>query len=180
MKKYTSSEIEYHAARIILLIYHCGSPVNAPKIKGRTLLAKLDFFLRYPVYLEKACRLRKGMGLDDLIGQLLREEEKFNVETRMIRYRYGPWDKIYFPVLSYLIAKNLIDIKIEKEIEMFALTDNGVEIAKKLTDNQVFQVLITRAKVLKTLFPQWTGSGIKSFIYENFPEVIALPLGKEI
>lgn len=180
MKKIAVEEINYHSTRLLLLIAYCGSPENSPKIKGRTLLAKLDFFIRYPSYLDKVVYKQTGKNLDELAGQILKEEEKNNIETRMIRYKYGPWDNLYYQILIYLIAKNLISIEIEKEVELFSLTDAGKEIVETLSNNPVFEQIILRAKILKKIFPRWNGSSIKAFIYDNFPEIVSLPLGKEI
>ena len=60
-------QINYHATRILLLIAFAGSPKNTPMIKGRTLLAKFDFFLRYPAYLGRAVKIRTGRELEDLL-----------------------------------------------------------------------------------------------------------------
>ena len=180
MKKISLEEINYHSARLMLLIAYCGSPKNSPKIKGRTLLAKLDFFIRYPAFLEKAAFIQTGKSLDELTGQVITEEEKNNIETRMIRYKYGPWDNLYYQVLIYLLSKNLITIEIEKEVELFGLTDAGQQIVAVLTNNLSFEQIILRAKVLKKIFQGQTGSSVKTFIYDNFPEIVSLPLGKEI
>lgn len=118
--------------------------------------------------------------LDELTGQILKEEEKNNVETRMIRYRYGPWDNLYYQILIYLISKDLIYIEIQKEVELFGLTDTGKQIVESLSNSRVFEQTILRAKVLKKIFPRWSGSSVKNFIYENFPEIVSLPLGQEI
>ncbi len=180
MKTIVAEEINYHSARLLLLISYCGSPESSPKIKGRTLLAKLDFFIRYPAYLDKAAYKQTGKHLDELTGQILKEEEKNNVETRMIRYRYGPWDNLYYQILIYLISKDLINIEIQKEVELFGLTDTGKQIVESLSNSRVFEQTILRAKVLKKIFPRWNGSSVKNFIYENFPEIVSLPLGQEI
>lgn len=173
-------EIEYHAARLLILVKYCGSPVKAPQIKGRTLLAKLDFFLRYPVYLDRAARIIKNKSLKELIDQDIQKHEIDNVETRMIRYKYGPWDNVYYPVLVYLIAKDLINIETKKHVEHFSLTETGQEAVQKLSKTEVFEILVLRAKALKHLFPRWSGTSVKDFIYTKFPEVVSLPLGEEI
>lgn len=178
--KLTLEEIEYHAARLLILIAYGGSPVTSPAIKGRTLLAKFDFFLRYPAYLSKAARIRKGKSLEELMAEELKEYEEDNVETHMIRYKYGPWDNIYYPVLAYLIAKDLISIDVKQEVEYFGLTEDGKKIADIISKSPAFVTLVTRARVLKKLFPNWNGTSVKNFIYESFPEIISLPLGREI
>jgi hypothetical protein len=50
MTRIASTEnLAYHAARLLILIGHSGKPQGRsdllPAIKGRTLLAKLDFFM---------------------------------------------------------------------------------------------------------------------------------------
>jgi predicted transcriptional regulator len=178
--KFTLKEIEYHAARLLILIAYCGSPAKSPAIKGRTLLAKFDFFLRYPAYLSKAAMIIEGKRLEELMADELKEYERENVETHMIRYKYGPWDNIYYPVIAYLIAKDLVRIYVKREVEYFSLTENGKKIAERISESSAFITLVTRAKALKKLFPNWNGARVKNFIYENFPEIISLPLGKEI
>jgi hypothetical protein len=173
-------EIEYHSARLLILIAYCGSPIKSPQIKGRTLLAKLDFFLRYPAYLDSAVRIRTGKGLEEFADEELEEYELNNVETRMIRYKYGPWDNIYYTVLSYLISKDLITIEVKKNVEYFSLTESGKEIADVFSEHEAFRTLVKRAKILKKIFTGWSGTSVKEFIYKEFQEVVSLPLGKEI
>ncbi|MGW1659448.1 hypothetical protein [Streptomyces atratus] len=43
---------DFHAARLLLLIHLCGQ--QGSYIAGRTKFARLDFFLRYPGFLERA------------------------------------------------------------------------------------------------------------------------------
>ncbi len=170
-----TQEIQYHAARLLILIGLCGTPAHNPRIKGRTLLAKLDFFLRYPVYLDKALQIATGNTLDDLLSY-----ELDNVETRMIRYKYGPWDNIYYSVLAYLISKDLISVQVVKNVEYFALTDTGIETLSSLLKAESYKLISARARVLKKVFGSWSGTRVKDFIYNSFPEVVSLPLGQEI
>ena len=43
--------LEFHAARLLLLIHVCGT---AGRIDGLTKMAKLDFFTRYPDFFDAA------------------------------------------------------------------------------------------------------------------------------
>src|SRR4051812_10653551 len=72
--------IEFHAARVLLLIYYVGE-TSTKKISGRTKLAKLDFFVRYPTYLVEAARIKH---VKTSIAPVARPE------SLMIRYKYGP------------------------------------------------------------------------------------------
>jgi len=168
-------EIEYHASRILMLIRFAGSPFDDPRIRGRTLIAKLDFFLRYPKYLSKANEIRmQEMRIE------FSEYELENVETRMIRYKYGPWDELYYEILAYLVAKNLVRVEVSDKIEYFGLTDKGAEIAEQLAQTTSWQQTAIRAGLLRKLFPKWSGNKLKEFIYTNFPEVVSLQFGQEI
>ncbi|MEN8221563.1 MAG: hypothetical protein ABFS56_35525 [Pseudomonadota bacterium] len=112
-------------------------------IKGRTKLAKLDFFLRYPVYLEKALdKLKKGR-------LTLEEHEKQNIETRMIRYKYGPWDEKYYDVWAYLLAKGLIVIKPINGIDYFLITPQGKAAVDSLLGLETYNVIKKRCQVIK-------------------------------
>jgi hypothetical protein len=174
--------IAYHAARLLILIRSCGKPKGSasalPGIAGRTLLAKLDFFLRYPGYLKKARTiLRKGDVKD---AELLSPPEAASIESRMIRYFYGPWDHIYYPTLAYLIGKSLLRVDSKRQIEVFRLTPKGFDVAEQLSATGEYLDLAERAQIVHALFHAYTGNGIKIFIYEHFPEVVGRKLGQVI
>src|SRR5579859_2283600 len=116
--------IAYHAARLLILIRYCGKPQGSgnvgPGLASRTLLAKLDFFLRYPSYLKRAREiLRKGeLKKPDVLSP----PESSSIESRMVRYFYGPWDHVYYSTLAYLTGKGLLHIDGRKQLEIFRLT----------------------------------------------------------
>jgi hypothetical protein len=93
--KSTPENIAYHAARLLILIRFCGKPRSDPNlypgVEGRTLLAKLDFFLRYPIYLKRAALILNNEDVSAITS-----DEINTVESRMIRYLYGPWDTVYY------------------------------------------------------------------------------------
>lgn len=176
----------YHASRLLLLIYWCGRPqdktaVILPGIEGRTLLAKLDFFLRYPYYLRQASKITQLKVSNEDLG-LENDIEEKSVETRMIRYLYGPWDSIYYPVLAYLIGKGLIEInkKNGRSTEIFRLTLEGYEIAKEISQDSAYMDLTKRARTVYHAFNKYNGNSLKDFIYKNFPEVVSRKIGFKI
>jgi hypothetical protein len=173
----TTENLAYHAARVLILIRFCGkprqkSPNILPGIQGRTLLAKLDFFLRYPGYLKRAAKILKEDLSDEELG-LFPDFEINNVESRMIRYLYGPWDNIYYTTLAYLVGKG-------KGVEIFRITQVGYEIADQLADNSEYKDLTRRADTMYHLFNRYSGSRLKDFIYAYFPEVVNRGLGETI
>lgn len=176
----SSESLAYHAARILLLIRRCGSPQQStqkmPGVKGRTLLAKLDFFLRYPTYLLRAARIAEveETSTQRVLAQAaLMPEPAQTVEAPMVRYKYGPWDHTYYLVLAYLIGKGLIQVDIEGRTEVFRVTDRGREVADALGETPAYAELVGRASLVHGLFGSFSGNRLKTYIYDRFPEVVA-------
>jgi hypothetical protein len=82
---------EIHLARLLLLLRAFAGQKGNKTINGLTKMVKLDFLLRYPVYLERALQAR---GSSPTRAEVLDHERK-SVESAMIRYHYGPWDPRY-------------------------------------------------------------------------------------
>ena len=86
--------IEFHVARLLLLMSICGT---AGRIDGLTKLAKLDFFARYPDFFRTALAATQSETVEKFPTQRDR-----SVESAMVRHHYGPWDKRYYQVLAVL------------------------------------------------------------------------------
>jgi len=179
-----SENLSYHCARLLILIRFCGRPQKSqagvlPGIEGRTLLAKLDFFLRYPAYLKKACGICGFPATSEDLGVSM-VLEAGTVESRMVRYLYGPWDHVYYPALGYLIGKGLIEIEPHRRNEVFRITAEGMRAADQLAALPAYEDLAKRARTLYSLFKTSSGTSLKNFIYENFPEVVNRNIGSTI
>jgi hypothetical protein len=163
--------IEFHAARVLLILRYIGTS-KPKKIVSRTKIAKIDFFVRYPTYLEKAAKI---------LGQekIPRFSEIYEPESRMIRYKYGPWDEKYYNIFAYLIAKGMIKVKPSEKGDIFLLTDKGDVVVREL-EGPEFEEIVQRCKLVKKLFGSKSGTGIKKFIYEKFPEVVGKKIGEVI
>ncbi|HYT43990.1 MAG TPA: hypothetical protein VEP90_16740 [Methylomirabilota bacterium] len=117
-----------------------------PGIEGRTLLAKLDFFIRYPMYLKMAAQILdvnisdEGLGLETV-------DEMHSVESRMVRYLYGPWDDAYYLALGYLVGKELIEVEKNGRhgTEIFRLTWKGQEVLAMILKSPSYTDLAARA-----------------------------------
>lgn len=160
----TDQITEFHASRILLLIKICGSKDRTKKthkITGLTKLAKLDFFVRYPDFLQ---RIAKHLSLE----HTLQNNEK-TIESRMIRFHYGPWDERYYQILPYLEAKGLIIVSQENTNTFtFYLTDLGEKITDELLIDDSFASLYKVLIDVKNVLASLSGSKIKSMIYELF------------
>lgn len=161
--------IPFHATRLILLIYLAGKP----EIEGRTKLAKLDFFVRYPTYLLRAAEIEGKEAIVEEIKNIIQVSP--TIESQMIRYKYGPWDQKYYLVLAYLSGKNLVTVQQKKNMDSFLLTEAGTTLASSLIQQSEFTAVAERCRIVKKLFGNLSGSEIKNFIYRHFPEVVRLP-----
>lgn len=146
---------ELHAARLLLLMKLCG---QSGRIDGLTKLAKLDFFVRYPAFLQRAAaHLQKPLNT-----------KASEIDSEMVRHHYGPWDKRYYSVLPFLESHRLITVRKEAGTYVFALTDDGQKAVKKLSSKPEFSELAQRMREVKKLFGHWKGSSLKDLVYEVF------------
>ena len=150
-------------ARLLLLIDAFTSGIKA--LEGRTKLAKLDFLLRYPDFMSRALKIRNPDAVLEL-----KHSEVNNIETRMVRYRYGPWDPSYYAILGRLIGKGLIEtVPITRGVG-YRTTQSGRSVATKFAENENWAEVAVRIRLLRRHF-DLKGSTLKDFIYKNFPEV---------
>ncbi len=166
--------IPFHATRLLLLIKVSGRPVRKPRIEGRTKLAKLDFFVRYPPFLDKAAQNLLSEEQYQLVRNKLVVDP--TVESHMIRYKYGPWDKKYYLILAYLNGKNLIKISSSaNNVDLYELSPIGDSLSSTLMELQQFETIVTRCRIVGDIFGNRNGTWIKKFIYRTFPEVVHTP-----
>jgi len=164
-----------HLGRLLLLLDVFAGENHLGEIEGLTKLAKLDFLLRYPVYLERAL-VSSGKVMKKAAPQ---EYERKSVETKMIRFKYGPWDFRYRRFINTLIGMNLVYIRQERRTYFLGITEKGIEKANTLKSNESFGDLLERAKMIKSNF-NISGTNLMRFIYRTFPEIGTLQYGKEI
>lgn len=159
--------VEFHAARLILLIHICGKG----QIEGLTKLAKLDFFVRYPGFFAQAATS---------IGKPV-EIENDSIESEMVRHHYGPWDKRYYQIIAYLESRGIINVRKDKKTYIFSLSQAGETAAKALILNEAFSPLCNQMATVRKVFGVKTGSFLKNLIYKVFDEeVTKRPLGEVI
>jgi hypothetical protein len=160
---------EYHVARVLILVV-AFSPTSRSKLDGLTKIAKLDFLLRYPVYLERLMDTRDSPLPPELRPSL---NERQGLESSMIRYKYGPWDDRYYPVIGRLIGQGLAVPVAGKGAVALRATAAGKQVASNLAADN-WSVVYERARILKAHL-DLSGSTLKQLIYESFPEVIERP-----
>ena len=162
----------YHEARILILISQFT--VAGEPFRGLTKLAKVDFLLRYPVMAERLLPTSTAWA-----GIGPTPDERQAVESRMIRYKYGPWDDRYYPILGALVGKGLATFaRVDGSTEI-TLTGLGRELSDDLAGTQPWAAVAERARFLQQHF-DLPGHDLKNMIYARLPEVVALPLRSEI
>jgi hypothetical protein len=170
------ASVDFHAARLLVLLLQCGIG-NRNRIDGRTKLVKLDFFVRYPAFLERArdeLSLRLGPPLSEW------RAGSSEVEAPMIRYRFGPWDPRYRQFLAFLESRELIRITLTRP-ESVSLTARGRAMARIISARPSFAPIVNRCNAMIGNLAQLSGTELKELIYELFPDQVSgLPMRAEI
>lgn len=166
--------IEFHLARILLLLKLCG---RNNRIAGLMKFAKLDFFVRYPEFFERA----RGR-LDKEANRAEPPRDDFNtIESSMIRHHYGPWDQRYYRLLARLTSTGLIKVEKSGRTYNIELTDAGRECSSLLCADEAFGALSIHMREVSRVFGGKSGTALKNLIYETFEnEVAEKPLGEAI
>lgn len=177
------SDDDLHLARLLILLGAFAGRNKTGTVEGLTKLAKLDFLLRYPVYLERALEARKRARQDATIKPkeeaAVQEHERHSVESAMVRFKFGPWDHRYRRFLNLLIAHGLATVSLEGRAYHIGLTAAGYAKAQQLAAMEENKDLASRTRVVKRCFDMG-GTSLKDFIYDTFPEIVSLRLGEEI
>lgn len=169
------SNEDIHLGRILILINEFSGSEGKDTIKGLTKLAKLDFLLRYPVYLERAMiSINKN---PDRVK--VKSYERSSVESKMIRFKYGPWDFRYRKFINELVGKGLIYLVPNGRSILIGITDKGKLVSNQLKVEKLNQDLAKRANIIKSNFNK-SGTNLMHFIYKTFPEIGTLKYGTEI
>jgi hypothetical protein len=158
-------------ARLLLLIDAFTTESKA--LEGRVKLAKLDFFLRYPRYRQRALTIR---GAPDTGAETPSSD---NIENQMVRYRYGPWDPAYYAILGRLIGKGLVVVLPMKGGFAFKTTTTGRDVARALAKTDAWKPTWHATRLLRRHL-DLTGTRLKEFVYEHFPEVAGAEWGRRL
>ncbi len=164
-----------HHARLLVLLLAFWGDDNSRTVEGLTKLAKLDFLLRYPTYLERAIQQRGG----DPAKVGVRPEERISVESRMIRYRYGPWDERYREFLNELVGMDLVHVVVNGRTIHIGLTEQGRQRAEALGHLAAYDDVRRRARLLKSRL-NLSATNLMRFVYDTFPEIADLRFREEI
>lgn len=166
---------DLHVGRVLVLLGGFAGPEGAGRIEGLTKLAKLDFLLRYPTMLERALKAKNRSTVS--VG--LEQHERTSVESRMVRYRFGPWDHRYRMLLNILIGRGLATVAIQGKTVSIGLTPDGVRLAQSLAATEAYASTARRARLLRANFDVGA-TNLMRFVYDTFPEVLTLRMNEPI
>lgn len=164
-------------ARVLLLIDGFSRKTTGPRtLEGRVKLAKLDFLLRYPRHLATVLA---GRGLRDADRQTLNRQDS-PLESRMMRYRYGPWDPSYFAVLGSLVGRGLIEVVPAEGTNAlgYRTTEPGAALADHFKEDGAFEDVVGRITLLRRHL-DLTGESLKKMLYD-LPEVADATWNEEL
>lgn len=164
-----SHDLDYHSARILLIVAAYNEIQKRP-LDGLTKLAKLDFLVRYPIFLKELSE--RALSLELPVRLMPTTTELIAVENRMVRYKYGPWDDRYYPILGTLIGLGLTTSTAGKGRIALTVTDEGATIASDLSGEPSWELMSLRSKFVVEAF-NLTGNQLKELIYKELPIVTA-------
>ena len=171
----TELDDNLHMARLLMLLESHAGKSNKP-VEGVTKLAKLDFLLRYPNCLERALVARSVPTSSAHIQNF----ERTTIESKMVRFRYGPWDHRYRRWIALLVGKGLLRAGVEGRTVKLWLTDAGHSTAQALGNSPELEDLSGRAKLVAKAFGTMSGTALKDFVYATFPEITTMRWGDPI
>lgn len=165
-----------HEARLLLLLRQQADKADGT-VNGITKLAKMDFLLRYPLYFERVLRSRYRRRPPVVV---MHDYERDTVESRMIRFRYGPWDRRYRRWIGLLVARGLADTFVSGRTVHVGLTDRGRKVADTIAQQEEFAALDARTEQVSKAVGAMSGSALKELIYQVVPELTGMNWGEEI
>lgn len=167
---------DLHLARLLVLLAAFVGNDATGSVEGLTKVAKLDFLLRYPRYLEKAIKERHA---NPELAEV-QDHERLSVESRMIRYKYGPWDHRYRRFINLLVAKQLATVHVDGRTIHVGLTPEGKRRGDALAAAPEYSDIARRSRLLKTHLGDLKAKALMEFVYETFPEITTLRYGEAI
>lgn len=169
---------DLHMMRVLMLVAISGKWKGKKKIKGITKLAKMDFLLRYPNCLSVAIE-KEGKSLSQFDIEI-KNHEKDTIESKMIRFRYGPWDGRYRRWISLLKAKGLLNVYTEGKTVIVESTCLGQKFIEGLAESESHKEQYLRATAVVKTFGDFSATHLMNFIYDTFPELNDMRWGDEI
>lgn len=169
-------DLAYHQMRVLLLVAAVAeSPGHSRKLDGLTKLAKLDFLVRYPALASDVLD-----GLDPRDERLHLEADPSRppteVESPMMRHKYGPWDDRYYPVIGALVGRGLLRYAVGRRGSVaLAPTPAGKALATSAGGSSEWAEVADRCVAVAEASANLTGNALKELIYQRLPDLMDRP-----
>lgn len=161
-------DLAYHQIRVLLLVDAAtSSPEHNKKIDGLTKLAKLDFLVRYPALAPQV-----------LTGLPAHADPDGNTESEapMVRYKYGPWDDRYYPVIGALVGRGLLRyVRGRRGSVALTTTPAGRALAADVAASPEWRDVAAQCLAVIAASAGMTGTALKDAIYANLAPVLDRP-----
>jgi hypothetical protein len=106
--------------------------------------------------------------------------ETKSIESKMIRFRYGPWDSRYRKWIGVLMAKDLAISFILGNTVCIEITEKGKEISDMLSSLEEYSVMSDRCTAIVKTFGTYSATKLMDFVYDTFPELSSMKWGEKI
>ena len=175
--RWVLEDLAYHQARVLLLVKAVASdPGHQRKLDGLTKLAKLDFLIRYPAL---APVVLDELRSDEPKMHLSEDEVSAptEVEDPMTRYKYGPWDDRYYPVVGGLVSRGLLRyVRGRRGSVALTPTAAGKRFADELVSQEpLWRDIADRCETVAEASAGLTGNALKERIYERLADLMDRP-----
>lgn len=99
----------------------------------------------------------------------------------MIRYKYGPWDDRYYPVIGALISRGLVRyVRGRRGSVALTPTSAGRALARQLDSADEWDEIADRSRAIADASSGFTGNALKDLIYERLAALMDRPLRETI
>lgn len=169
-------DLAYHQSRVLLLVRAVAQePGNAGKLDGLTKLAKLDFLVRYPAL---APVVLDELEPEDPDLHLTRADlsDPTKVSDPMTRYKYGPWDDKYYPVIGALVGRGLLRYSAGRRGSVALVpTKAGRALAEDLLADPAWTKVGDQCAAVARASAGMSGNALKDRIYERLADLMDRP-----
>ncbi|MCC3279486.1 hypothetical protein LJ754_10000 [Arthrobacter sp. zg-Y40] len=169
-------DLAYHQTRVLLLVTAVASEAgHSRKLDGLTKLAKLDFLTRYPAL---APNVLEALDADDSRLHIENggELSPTDVEAPMVRYKYGPWDDRYYPIIGALVGRGLLRYAKGRRGSLALIpTSFGRKVAVGIGDTNEWADVNDRCHAIAQTSVGLSGTKLKDLIYANLASLMDRP-----
>jgi hypothetical protein len=126
------------------------------------------------------CWVRAGTApLDASSGEADDRAEPTDVEAPMTRYKYGPWDDRYYPVIGALVARGLLRYTRGRRGSVaLAPTALGKRQAEQIAVEPLWQPVWDRCTAVAEASGGMTGNALKTLAYNRLAELMDRRIGR--